>query len=128
MKYFYITISALAVILLGIIAFAPKTAQQVLGDAGSPNYFQAASNTSSTCASGTSTLALAAAGDRLFAYVTNPSATGTYVCQSPTCTSGTGIYLGQGNSFRIDLNNRYVGALSCTGNGATSSVSLSYNQ
>ena len=80
MKYFYLILSLIGLILLGMLAFkATPTAK--FGDAGVPNSLTSTTNSSIALTTNTSTLVLAANSGRLYASI----------CSVPTNTTSTFI-------------------------------------
>lgn len=124
-------LGAIAVILLGVIAFSGNNAPFVGGPSTDLNYYKTATNSQITCGVASTTVLAAASGSgqRMSFELTVASSTAITLCKSgTTCTEGAGLTInGSGGSFTQE--DAYFGAYTCIGNGsASSTIGISYSQ
>ncbi len=94
------------------------------------NYYKTATNTNIVCSGATSTAVLAASGQgqRNSFELSNASSTSITLCKvAGGCVVGSGIIVASSSGF-YKQDDVYYGAFSCIGNGATTTVGISYSQ
>lgn len=110
-------------------AQSPQT-QTLQGLQTAPQYLTA-TNSSVACPAVTSTLVVAGGGTRNNFTGTNKDASNKiYLCKALTCATSTGmtIYPGGGAYEQLVSTDGYNGPYSCISDGATSTLTDSYNQ
>jgi hypothetical protein len=98
------------------------------------NYYNSATNASVVCSGAVSTVLLATssrADNRIAFDATVASTTSITLCRAATCTQASGLTIVSSASSSAGIfhqQDAYSGAYSCIGNGASSTVGISYSQ
>lgn len=128
-----VLLSVITVVSVGLYVNSKLETPIITGssDSTNTNYYKTASHATVVCNGATSTLLLAAAseqGKRYSFEMTVASSTNITLCKKASgCTVGGGLTLNAGGGY-FEQNDRYYGAYSCIGTGASSTVGLTYFQ
>lgn len=128
---FSVAILAIAIAIFALGASFYQQPQTAKADSGYPNYFGASTttpplmvNTAVGIGPQNSVVVLATSTSRVFAYL-SASSTAPIYCNlaqgAPATLSGAGFVIGTTSpAFKIDLEDLYIGAISCTAAASTS--------